>query len=127
MSTTTKNNIKTMSKTNLKTMSTDNLKKQCKKKSRIISILRVHKVCEVHKENKYHFMPCQIDFLEARLALQVGSELKSRENRELFNHFNDNHAESFYKVKNGSSFIMSKNLSNENKHTLCLQRIHILP
>ena len=108
MSTTTKNNIKTMSKTNLKTMSTDNLKKQCKKKSQIISILRVHKVCEVHKENKYHFMPCQIEFLEARLALQVGSELKSRENRELFNHFNDNHAESFYKVKNGSSFITSK-------------------
>ena len=32
MSTTTKNNIKTMSKTNLKTMSTDNLKKQFKKK-----------------------------------------------------------------------------------------------
>ena len=42
---------------------------------------------EVHKENKYHFMPCQFEFLEARLALQRGSELK---NRELFNNFNNN-------------------------------------
>ena len=39
-------------------------------------------------------------------------------------------AESFYNVKNGSSIITSKsspkNLSNENKHTLCFQRIGIL-
>jgi len=39
-------------------------------------------------------------------------------------------AESFCKVKNRSSIIMSKslskNLSNENKHTLCFQRIGIL-
>ena len=39
-------------------------------------------------------------------------------------------AEVFYKVKNGSSFIKSKssskNLSNENKHILCFQRIGIL-
>ena len=38
-------------------------------------------------------------------------------------------AESFYKVKNGLSFITSKssskNLSNVNKHTLCFQRIGI--
>ena len=62
----------------------NNLKKQCQ----IISILKVRKVCEVHKENKYHFMPCQFKFLEARPAL--GSELKNRENTESFNHFNDN-------------------------------------
>ena len=35
-------------------------------------------------------------------------------------------AESFYNVKNGSSIIASKNVSNENKHTLCFQRIGIL-
>ena len=39
-------------------------------------------------------------------------------------------AESFYNVKNGLSIITSKssskNLSNENKHTLCFQRIGIL-
>ena len=33
-------------------------------------------------------------------------------------------AESFYNVKN-RSLSLSKNLSNENKHTLCLQRIGI--
>ena len=39
-------------------------------------------------------------------------------------------AESFYNVKNGSSIITSKssskNLSNENKHTQCFQKIGIL-
>ena len=39
-------------------------------------------------------------------------------------------AESFYNTKNGSSIITSKslsrNLGNENKHTLCFQRIGIL-
>jgi hypothetical protein len=39
-------------------------------------------------------------------------------------------AESFCNVENGSSIIMSKSLSknliNENKHTLCFQRIGIL-
>ena len=39
-------------------------------------------------------------------------------------------AESFYNIKNVSSMIISKssskNLSNENKHTLCFQRIGIL-
>jgi hypothetical protein len=44
-------------------------------------------------------MPCQFEFLEARLALQVGSELKNRENRGSFNHFNENYAESFSSVK----------------------------
>ena len=43
----------------------------------------------------------------------------------------DTTAEVFYNVKNRSSFITtskssSKNLSNENKHTLCFQRIGIL-
>jgi hypothetical protein len=52
-------------------------------------------------------MPCQFEFLEARLALQVGSELKNRENRGSFNHFNDNYAESFYSVKHGLSNIQS--------------------
>ena len=107
MSTTTKNNIKIMSKTNLKTMSTDNLKKQCKKKSQIISILRVHKVCEVHKENKYHFMPCQFEFLEARLALQVGSELKNREKKEDRLTILMKIMQSFYSVKHGLSNIPS--------------------
>ena len=93
MSTTSKNNIKTMSK--------NNLTRQCHKITQksnvknffcqIISISKVHKVREVHKENKYHFMPCQFEFLEARLALQVGSELKNRENRGSFNHFNYNY------------------------------------
>ena len=35
-------------------------------------------------------------------------------------------ADSFYNVKNGSSIITSKNVSNEKKHTLCFQRIGIL-
>ena len=34
-------------------------------------------------------------------------------------------AESFYYVNHGSSIIVSKNLSNENKNTLCFQRNYI--
>ena len=44
--------------------------------------------------------------------------------------FHEIRAESFYNIKNGSSITtsksLSKNLSNENKHTLCFQRIVIL-
>ena len=44
--------------------------------------------------------------------------------------FHEIRAESFYNIKNGSSITtsksLSKNLSNENKHTLCFKRIGIL-
>ena len=64
-------------------------------------------VRSTRKIHKYHFMPCQFEFLEARLALQVGSELKNREKKEDRLTILMKIMQSFYSVKHGLSNIPS--------------------